>query len=95
MVTLIKFSKLNYLLEEVSETEGRPFLLRTPQGELTEEYEIIGFIINDSFLSCYRDGLREASLTDSSEAEEAADGRVTSLCGADILVWARMNERLY
>lgn len=93
MVTLIKFSKLNYLLEEVSETEGRPFLLRTPQGELTEEYEIIGFIINDSFLSCYRDGLREASLTDSSEAEDAAaaDGRVTSLCGGDILIWARMN----
>ena len=32
IVTLIKFSKLNYSLEEVSESEAKPFLLRTPQG---------------------------------------------------------------
>jgi len=95
IVTLIKFSKLNYSLEEVSESEAKPFLLRTPQGELTEEYEIIGFIVNDSFLSCYREGLREASLTDSSEAEEGSEGRQASLCGSDIAVWARMSERLF
>lgn len=70
MVTLIKFSKLNYFLEEVTDAEAKPFLLRTPQGELSDEYEIIGYIVNDSFLSCYRDTLRENSLTDSSEAEE-------------------------
>jgi hypothetical protein len=95
IVTLIKFSKLNYLVEEVTDTEAKPFLLRSPQGELTDEYEIIAYIVNDSFLTCYRDSLREASLTDSSEAEESIDNRAVSLCGSDILLWAKMNERLF
>lgn len=38
VVTLIKFSKLPYSLEEVTETEPRPYVLRTYQGELFTEY---------------------------------------------------------
>lgn len=38
MVTLIKFSKMNYFLEEITDAESKPFLLRTPQGELYDEY---------------------------------------------------------
>jgi hypothetical protein len=38
IVALIKFGKLNYGLEEVTDGEDRPYLLRTSQGELYDEY---------------------------------------------------------
>jgi hypothetical protein len=66
MVTLIKFSKLSYFLEEITDAESKPFLLRTPQGELYDEYEIINYIVNDSYINFYKEGLRENNLTDSS-----------------------------
>ena len=38
IVTLINFSKLDYPLEEVTDDEERPYLLKTSQGELYDEY---------------------------------------------------------
>jgi len=38
IVALIKFTKLNYSLDEVTDEEDRPYLLRTTQGELYDEY---------------------------------------------------------
>ena len=38
IATLIKFSKLPYTLEEVTEPESRPYTFRTNQGELFNEY---------------------------------------------------------
>jgi hypothetical protein len=79
IVTLIRFSKLNYSLEEVTEPEAKPYLLRTSQGELYEEYEIIGHIVNDSFARGWAGG------EGAGEWEEEGWGR------CDIFVWAKMN----
>lgn len=70
----------------MTDLDAKPFLLRTPQGDLYEEYEIITYIVNDSFITCHKDG----NLTDSCEAEDT-EGKVVSLCGGDVVVWARMS----
>lgn len=56
IATMIKISKLPYHLEEVTEIESRPYVLRTYQGELFSEYEIIGYIVSDSFSRSNRSG---------------------------------------
>lgn len=45
LVALIKFARLKYLLEEHNEQEGPAYVLRTAQGELHYEYEIINYIV--------------------------------------------------
>ena len=67
ILVLIKFSKLDYSIEEMTDLDSRPFLLKTSQGELYSEYEIINYIVNDNFLSSYKESLRENSVTDSAE----------------------------
>ena len=49
ILTLIKFSKLPYIVEELTEVQSRPLVLRTGQGELSDEYEIVGYVVNDAF----------------------------------------------
>jgi len=68
IVTLIRFSKLSYLLEEVTEAEAKPYLLRTTQGELYDEYEIIGYIVNDSFATALRNGGKDSLAQDGTQA---------------------------
>ena len=65
MVALIKFSKLSYDLQQNSD-ESKPFLLKTPQGQLYDEYEIVNYIVNDSFINFYKEGLQENSHSDGS-----------------------------
>ena len=67
ILVLIKFSKLDYSIEEMADLDSRPFLLKTSQGELYSEYDIINYIVNDNFLSSYKESLRENSVTDSAE----------------------------
>ena len=79
IATLIKLSKLPYTLEEVTENEPQKYVLKTYNGDLTEEYEIIGYIINDTFM-------RNAKVSDQSEI---AEERPTS--GIDLYSWTKIN----
>ena len=54
MAALIRISNLPYNLEEVTDPDAQRYVLRTTQGDLNSEYEIIGFIINDSFTRSWR-----------------------------------------
>jgi hypothetical protein len=81
IATLIRFAKLPYALEEVTETESRPYVLRTCQGELFCEHEIVSYIANDNFARNFRS--REISSTEE-----------RPVLWVDIFSWAKMNERL-
>ena len=50
IAVLIKIAKLPYILNDFHAYDemAHPFILHTPYGELTKEYEVINYIINES-----------------------------------------------
>ena len=48
IATLIRMANLNYDTETTNEDGASPHCLHTPYGELSNEYEIIYYIINES-----------------------------------------------
>lgn len=62
IATLIRMANIRYLTETTNEDGAGPHILHTPYGELSNEYEIIYYIINES---------RELSMQSAAVASEA------------------------
>ena len=48
IATLIRMANIRYLTETTNEDGAGPHCLQTPYGELSNEYEIIYYIINEA-----------------------------------------------
>lgn len=107
ILTLIKFARLNYTLEEIPDPEADkehlpPFLLKTTQGELHEEYEIIHFIVSESRRLSQteeksgNDSFKELPENEADDHEQRAarDSQIVSLCVNDNYLLAKMQEQL-
>jgi len=82
MAALIRISNLPYNLEEVTDPDSQRYVLRTTQGDLNTEYEIIGYIINDSFTRSLR----------SNDQSDISDDRPCQWM--DVFSWTKTNEKI-
>lgn len=97
IAVLIRFARLQYTMEEVNDAETKPHIIRTPWGELTEEYEIINYVINDSLVQYWPRKMSDRSSEDAEESMGSLleENEVKSVAPNDHFILARMHEQLF